>query len=361
LTWTSLDLPAATVLPCTVENHDDSLMPAGFPNDAFFKEMFSDPPRAIAFFQSHLPPAIVTRVDWPSLKVLPSSFIKSGLQQVSADLLFAVKIGDVDALLYLLFEHQSTVDPSMPLRMLGYVYEILLQHHKEHGLPLPPVLPFVFHQGPDRWNVSTAFEDLFEFPDDFAADLLPFLPKFRHALLDLTRYDPEQGEDRHDLQTILQLMKFARKKQVLPYFKWQAARKNVKISKFLIGRLLIYALHVDSDLDVEQIYRSLTSNPELQKTTMSVAEKLIAKGRIEGLEKGRSQGIAEGISRGRSEGRVEGRSEGRSQGYWMGRIQSLEEFLDLPQSKQEALCAMDLAELEALHQQLHREYKRRFK
>ena len=88
---------------------------------------------------------------------------------------------------------------------------------------------------------------------------------------------------------------------------------------------------------MEQIYRSLTSNPELQKTTMSVAEKLIAKGRIEGLEKGRSQG------------------------YWMGRIQSLEEFLDLPQSRQEALCAMDLAELEALHQQLHREYQRRFK
>jgi flagellar biosynthesis/type III secretory pathway protein FliH len=74
---------------------------------------------------------------------------------------------------------------------------------------------------------------------------------------------------------------------------------------------------------------------------MSVAEKLIAKGLEKGLKKGRS--------------------EGRSQGYWMGRIQSLEEFLDLPQSKQEALCAMDLAELEALHQQLHREYKRRFK
>jgi predicted transposase/invertase (TIGR01784 family) len=332
-----------------VENPDDSLIPATFPNDAFFKEMFSDPPRAIAFFQSHLPPAIVAKVDWPTLKVLPSSFIKSGLQQVSADLLFTVKIGGIDSLFYLLFEHQSTVDPSMPLRMLGYVFEILLQHHKEHGLPLPPILPFVFHQGPDRWNVSTSFEDLFELPDDLAAALLPFLPKFRHALLDLTRYDPEQDEDRHDLQTILQLLKFARKKQVLPYFKWQAARKNVKISKHLIGRLLIYALHIDSDLDVEQIYRNLTSNPELRKTTMSVAEKLLAKGRVEGIEKGRVEGIEKG------------RSQGRTEGYWLGRIQSLEEFLDLPQSSQEVLNAMNLAELEARHQQLHREYQRRFK
>ena len=307
-------------------------MPAGFPNDAFFKEMFSDPSRAVAFFQSHLPPAIVARVDWPTLKVLPTSFIKSGLQQVSADLLFNVKIGGDDALFYLLFEHQSTVDPSMPLRMLGYVFEILLQHHKEHGLPLPPVLPFVFHQGPDRWNVSTAFEDLFEFPDELAEDLLPFLPKFHHALLDLTRYDPERGENSHDLQTILQLMKFARMKQLLSYFEWYAT-KNVIIGETLLARQLIYALHVDSDLDVEQIYRSLASNPQLSKNTMSVAEKLIA------------TGIA----------------TGRSQGYWYGRIESLEEFLDLPQSPRETLELLTVAELEARHQELHREYQRRFK
>ena len=315
-------------------------MPAGFPNDAFFKEMFSDPPRAIAFFQSHLPPAIVTQVDWPSLKVLPSSFIKSGLQQVSADLLFNVKIGGKDALFYLLLEHQSTVDPTMPLRMLGYVAEILFKHHKEHGLPLPPVLPFVFHQGPERWNVSTAFEDLFDLPDGLASALLPYLPKFHHALLDLTRYDPTQDEDASDLQLIFQLMKFARMKQVLRYFEWHAA-KDFQISEILLGRFLLYALHADSDLDVEQIYRSLTSNPELQKSTMSVAEKLIAKGR--------------------SEGRSEGRVEGRSEGYWIGRIQSLEEFLDLPQTLQDTLGAMSIAELEALHQQLHGEYQRRFK
>jgi flagellar biosynthesis/type III secretory pathway protein FliH len=78
---------------------------------------------------------------------------------------------------------------------------------------------------------------------------------------------------------------------------------------------------------------------------MSLAETLIAKGRVEG----RVEGIEKGIEK------------GRSQGYWMGRIQTLEEFLDLPQSSQELLNTMDLAELEARHQQLHREYQRRFK
>jgi hypothetical protein len=57
------------------------------------------------------------------------------------------------------------------------------------------VLPFVFHQGPESWNISTTFEDLFPLHDELAADLLPFLPKFRYALLDLTRFDPDAGGD----------------------------------------------------------------------------------------------------------------------------------------------------------------------
>jgi hypothetical protein len=57
-------------VPCIVAIPDDSLMPAGFPNDAFFKEMLSHPPRAIAFFQSHLPPAMAAAADWTSQKLL---------------------------------------------------------------------------------------------------------------------------------------------------------------------------------------------------------------------------------------------------------------------------------------------------
>lgn len=75
---------------------------------------------------------------------------------------------------------------------------------------LPPVLPFVFHQGPETWNISAAFEDLFELPDELAADLLPFLPKFHHALLDLSRSDPDTEEDDTRLRVVLQLMKLAR-------------------------------------------------------------------------------------------------------------------------------------------------------
>jgi predicted transposase/invertase (TIGR01784 family) len=324
-----------------VETPGEPIGPAAHTNDGFFKAVFSQPEHATAFFKSHLPPAVTAKIDWQSLTALPGSFVKTSLQQVHSDLLFSVRIAERETLLYLLFEHQSSPDPAMPLRLLGYVTEIFIQHHKSHGLPLPPVLPFVFNQGPDSWNVSTTFEDLFELPQEIAADLLPFLPKFHHALLDLTRFDPATEEDDTRLRIVLQLMKLARQKELLRFFQWLAGFPARDLPDSLLGLMLLYALHSDSDLDAKKIYHTLSTNPELEKNAMSVAEKLKAEGRIEGL--------------------VEGRVEGRVVGLWIGKIQILEEFLSLPASSSESLEVLSLDELKAIQERLHREYELRFK
>ncbi len=78
---------------------EPDLIPAAHTNDGFFKAVFSQPEHATAFFKSHLPPAIAEKIDWPSLVVLPGSFVKSSLQQVHSDLLFSVRIGERETLL----------------------------------------------------------------------------------------------------------------------------------------------------------------------------------------------------------------------------------------------------------------------
>ncbi len=217
----------------------------------------------------------------------------------------------------------------MPLRVIGYVVEILIQHHRAHGFPLPPVLPLVLHQGPAEWNVATAFEDLFELSDDIAEVLLPFLPKFHYALVDLTRFDPASGEEDTRMQVILQLMKLAREKDLPRFFKWLAGYSADELPESLLGKLLLYALHTDSGLDAQAIYTSLSSNPELEITTMSGAEKLIA--------------------------------QGFSRGLWLGKIQLLHDFLGQVASPREELETVDIAALERRHSSLQREYEARFK
>jgi hypothetical protein len=60
-----------------VDEKPESLAPAAHTNDGFFKAVFSQPEHAMAFFKSHLPPAIAAKIDWPSLAVLPGSFVKT--------------------------------------------------------------------------------------------------------------------------------------------------------------------------------------------------------------------------------------------------------------------------------------------
>ena len=136
-------------------------------------------------------------------------------------------------------------------------------------------------------------------------------------------------------------MKLARQKELLRFFRWLAGFSANDLPDDLLGLMLLYALHSDSDLDAKRIYHTLSSNPELEKNTMSVAEKLKAEGRVEG--------------------RLEGISQGISQGLWVGRIQSLQEFLGLPIDLCGELERLALEELEIRHADLHREYEQRFK
>lgn len=55
----------------------------------------------------------------------------------------------------------------------------------------------------------------------------------------------------------------------------------------LLPLSLLDALHADEQLDVESIARNLTDNPELKNKAMSLAQQLIAQGRMEGKPGGK--------------------------------------------------------------------------
>jgi predicted transposase/invertase (TIGR01784 family) len=156
------------------------------PHDAFAIQMFSDPERAAKLLQAYLPQEIVAEADWSTLTLEPSTYIRHDLQKTQSDLLFSVKFRGLKLRLYLLFEHQSTPDKLMPLRLLAYVVQILQKLAEQDGLPLPPVIGFVLHQGPDEWTVSHSTQGLFDLDERVSSILQPYLPKMEYALLDLT-------------------------------------------------------------------------------------------------------------------------------------------------------------------------------
>ena len=267
------------------------------PHDAYFKAVFSSVRIATRFFREHLPSELAKVVDWRSLKLIETSHVNDGFDANHCDLAFSLHTRQGPVLVNLLFEHQSTVQPAMALRMLMYSGAKWLAHLTDQGLPLPVVVPFVLHQGPKRWTAPRCLQDLFGLTDSANNPLREHLPTFQYGLLDLTQYDATTERDPTQ-RVILQLMKMARQNKVNQFFDWLAAETTGKLPPRLLWHSLLYAISNDRGLDIHVVANKLKPNKLIYEQTMSLAQKLLQ----EGLEKGLEQGLERGLAKGRLEG-----------------------------------------------------------
>jgi len=176
-------------------------------HDSFFKKALSDRQAADTFLREHLPREVVDLLAPEPPELLPGSFVDELLGQHHTDLLFRIQLKtEQDALAYLLMEHKSSPDEATRLQLLRYVVRILTRWYKEHErLPLPPVLPLVAHHGPDGWELSCEFQDLFGAVPE---PLRPYMISFRHALVDFARIEDHALSAHIRLRAFLKALKY---------------------------------------------------------------------------------------------------------------------------------------------------------
>src|SRR5687768_9681764 len=97
---------------------------SGNAHDLLFRSTFSQVEHAASILRLLLPPALVARIDWESLTLCPGSFVDEVLSERQSDLLYSVRVGGRRALLYLLFEHESSSEHLMSFRLLRYEVRI---------------------------------------------------------------------------------------------------------------------------------------------------------------------------------------------------------------------------------------------
>ena len=97
--------------------------------------------------------------------MVDGSFVDEDLQGSQSDLLYQVEHAATGqpVSMYLLFEHQSSPDPWMRLRLLRYCCRIWEADRRDDPdrRELRPIVPVVFYQGARGWSHSTEFSDLF--------------------------------------------------------------------------------------------------------------------------------------------------------------------------------------------------------
>ena len=79
---------------------------------------------------------IVDAFDFGRIKQLNRSFISDELRTQESDMVFSVPFRSPtetrqEVIVYLLIEHQSTVDPSMGLRLLSYMVQIWMEERRQ--------------------------------------------------------------------------------------------------------------------------------------------------------------------------------------------------------------------------------------
>ena len=170
-------------------------------HDKGYKELLSKKRNFIKFLRHFVKNEWVELIDEDSLHLCDKGFVDSFFKELESDLIYSAKIADRDVYFYILTELQSSIDFTMPFRLLKYIWAILLREfnntpedeRKRADFRLPLVIPIVFYNGEDKWFVKRSFKDYLQ-----AGDLFEGVIDFQYTLVDINLLEREYLLKNHD-------------------------------------------------------------------------------------------------------------------------------------------------------------------
>ena len=128
-------------------------------------------------------------LDLQALRQEPTRTSGPHLRQAEHDVIWSAPVTAPDEdgprRVYFLIEVQSTVQATMPLRMLMYAALLGMRLDSEYDRPLPPMVPIVLYTEEPRWRASDDSGEM------FGVWFAESVPRMRHYLLDMCRVEAE--------------------------------------------------------------------------------------------------------------------------------------------------------------------------
>jgi predicted transposase YdaD len=283
------------------------------PHDLFVRYTFGHPERAAAELRAVLPPHLVSEVDWDSLRLEQGSVVDPELRKTETDLLFSARLRTGQSLLlYVLLEHQSSVDPWMALRMLRYVVRQVESWRQQHpeSTRLPVIIPLVMYHGADgAWTAPRRVEELFDLPEETEERerWRVLVPRFEYLLDDLTAEREEALRTRPGpplVQLAWRVLRYGRTGELahrLPdwtvlFAQVRAAPDGTEHLRMVVHYLL-YIGDSAARRVTSQVLHSVMDAQRAEELMRSWGDTLIERGMRRGLDRGRAEGRAEDVLR----------------------------------------------------------------
>jgi predicted transposase/invertase (TIGR01784 family) len=163
--------------------------------DEGYKDILSNKDMFLHFLKKYIAAPWTENISSDDLEKVDTSFTTDELKHLESDLIYKLKINGSDVYFYVLVELQSSVDFTMPFRLLKYMVKLLDQifqntdknERERKGFRLPAVVPIILYNGYDIWTVVRAFREYTENGDIFGNSII----NFEYLLFDLKRTDEE--------------------------------------------------------------------------------------------------------------------------------------------------------------------------
>ncbi|WP_375329755.1 Rpn family recombination-promoting nuclease/putative transposase [Candidatus Tisiphia endosymbiont of Nemotelus uliginosus] len=267
-------------------------------HDEIFRKSMENPIVAKEFLATHLPKDVLALIDSTSLKLEKDSFIEPDLSKTISDVLFSVKFNDQDGYIFLLLEHQSTVDKMMAFRLFKYMINIcdlyLTTNPKAKSLPL--IYPLIIYNGKKKYNAPLNIWNLFSHPD-----LARGFWTNDCQLINVHDIPDEELKEKVWSGILLFFLKHIHERQLLK--RWQEISYLLpKLSKITIGHdhirnLLSYTLtfiEQNDKIELEKILKNSLTKEKGEELMPSIAQVW----KEEGIQIGVQDGIRIGEARG---------------------------------------------------------------
>ncbi len=168
-------------------------------HDKTYKVFLEDGYTFLGFLKGFVPEDWVNKINEKDLVLVNKSFILKDYKGREADIIYKAKINGKEVYLYILLELQSSVDYTMPYRLLIYMSEIWRRHfenedknlRKRKGFKLPAIIPMVLYTGEAKWTAARSFAEYQSGLEYYKEHLVDF----KYILFDVRKYDSHKLEE----------------------------------------------------------------------------------------------------------------------------------------------------------------------
>ena len=240
------------------------------------------------------------------------SYIGKDYSSSYSDIVFKIKNKPI----YIFVEHQSSIDNTMPFRILEYYTSILRDttdfprlKNKEN---LPYIIPILLYSGIRKWKLNPTIP-INQYKDDDFIKKNKYL-QFNYEFISIHDYSKETLRNKDSIISyILAIYKCKSKKELYDVLDVLSTTVTDISRRASFRKLITYAFSnlLDTDVCNELLYKFKERSDENMKCVWDYVKEDIAKEKREAIRAGKLQGRKEGIAEGREEGRKEGLKESR--------------------------------------------------